>query len=213
MFIWSYYDLVKDVTHNVKDEHWQKSKLSDTDSTGSGLLIWNPGHHKVKYFPLFNHTQYPWLLCIFSFKCFLSLLLDCSTNNQGIRKLLKWRAARKLCWKACGVNPGTGILLALRFEGMAMEDFKPQAKPCQFCTVFCKQVEVTPSSGKRCQVVKIQVERQRVAVGFSRAAFMGELKCVDEEHLAWLVVSLGTVKNINGCSGHFQSQHWNLHEV
>lgn len=158
-------------------------------------------------------TTHPWLLCIFSFKCFLSLVLDCSTNNQGIRKVLKWRAARKLYWKACGVNPGTGILLALRFEGMAMEDFKPKAKPCQFCTVFCKQVEVTPSSGKGCQVVKIQVERQRVAVGFSRAAFMGELKCVDGQHLAWLVVSLGTVKNINGCSGHLQSQHWNLHEV
>lgn len=89
-FIWSYYyHLVKDVTNNIKDEHGWKSELSDTDWKGSGLLIWNSGHHEVKYFPLFNHTQYPWLLCIFSFKCFLSLVLDCSTNNQGIRKVLK----------------------------------------------------------------------------------------------------------------------------
>lgn len=75
-----------------------------------------------------------------------------------------------------------------------MEDFKPQAEPCQFCTVFFKQVEVTPSSGKGCQVVKIQVERQHVAVGFSRTFFMGELKCVNEQHLAWLLVPLGTSK-------------------
>lgn len=53
---------------------------------------------------------------------------------------------------------------------------------------------MTPSSEKGCQVVKPQVERQRVAVGFSRAFFMGELKCVDEQHLAWLVVPLGTVR-------------------
>ena len=86
------------------------------------------------------------------------------------------------------------MLLALRFEGMAMKDFKLQAKTSQFCTVFCKQVEVTPSSGKGCQVAKIQVEKQCVAVGFSRAFFMAELKHVDEQHLAWLVVPLGTVR-------------------
>jgi len=32
-----------------------------------------------------------------------------------------------------------------------------------------------------------------VEEGFSRAFFLGELKCVDEQHLAWLVVPLGTV--------------------
>lgn len=41
MFILSYYYLVKNMTHNLKDEHWWKNKLSDTDSKGSGLLIWN----------------------------------------------------------------------------------------------------------------------------------------------------------------------------
>lgn len=113
----SYYYLVKDVTHNVKDEHWWRSKLWHTDSTGSGLLIWNPGHHEVKYFPLFNHTQYPWLPCIFSFKHFLSLVLDFSTNNHGIRNVLKWRAAKKFCWKACGVNPHFGCChLALGWQ-------------------------------------------------------------------------------------------------
>lgn len=59
---------------------------------------------------------------------------------------------------------------------------------------FSKQVKVTPSSGKGCQVVKKQAERQHVAVGFSRSFFMEELKCVDEQHLAWLVVPLGTVR-------------------
>lgn len=32
-----------------------------------------------------------------------------------------------------------------------------------------------------------------MAVGFSRAFFMEELKCVDKQHLAWLVMPLGTV--------------------
>lgn len=29
---------------------------------------------------------------------------------------------------------------------------------------------------------------------FSRVFFMGELKCINEQHLAWLVVPLGTVR-------------------
>lgn len=176
----------------------ENSRLSDTDSVGSGLLIWNPGHHEVKYFPLFNRTQYPWMLCIFCFKCFLSLILDCFTNNHCIRKGLKWRAARKHCWKVCSI-------LALRLKGWQwkISNCRYQAplcssdrwaKLCQFCTVFCKQIEVTPFSGKGRQLVKIQVERQSVTVGFSRAFFMGELKCVGERHHAWLVVPLGTVR-------------------
>lgn len=72
-------------------------------------------------------------------------------------QVLKQRCARKLCWKAWGVNPSPGVLLVLRFEGMAMEDFELRAKPCQFCIVFSKELEVTPS-GKGCQAVKIQVE-------------------------------------------------------
>lgn len=151
MFIWSYhYYLVKDVKHNVEDEHWRRSDVSHIDSTGSRLLIWNPGHHEVKYFPLFNHTQYP---CIFSFKHFLSLVLDCSPSNRGVTKVLEQRSARKLCWKAWGVNPSPGVLV-LRCEGMAMEGFKLQAKPCQFCIVFSKEL----SSGKGCQTLKTQVE-------------------------------------------------------
>lgn len=70
---------------------------------------------------------------------------------------------------------------------MAVEDFKLQVKPGQFC-----MVKVTPSSGKGCRVVKLQVERQSVAVGFYRAFFVEELKCVDKQHLAWLVMPLGT---------------------
>lgn len=91
---------------------------SGTQGTRSSTSPYSTAHNTHGYSVfLASKVFYLW----YWFVCWLFFFFF--TSNPSVSKVLKWRAARKLCWKACGVNPDADVPPTLGSSGLVTRDF------------------------------------------------------------------------------------------